>query len=102
MTNRRQLIRGASCLAVALSFAVALPITESKAQPLGPSLSQMQSQAQVPAYEKAQMRRGPDRDRRRGRRGWRGGGGGRPGFSFGFGPRKHCWWGPRGRQCKWW
>ena len=33
MTNRRQLIRDASCLAVALSVGLALPTTESEAQP---------------------------------------------------------------------
>ena len=53
MTDRHHLIRYASCWAVALSFAMALPTTESKAQPLGPSLSQMQSQTQIPVYEKA-------------------------------------------------
>jgi len=101
MTDRHHLIRYASCWAVALSFAMALPTTESKAQPLGPSLSQMQSQTQIPVYEKAQARRGPNRGPR-GRRGWRGGRWGRPGISFGFGPRKHCWWGPHGRRCRWW
>ena len=27
---------------------------------------------------------------------WRGG------RRWGFGPRRHCWWGPRGRRCRWW
>src|SRR5215471_1086799 len=35
MTNRRQLIRNASCWAVALSLATALSTTESEAQPSG-------------------------------------------------------------------
>jgi hypothetical protein len=99
MTDRRHLIRYVSCCAVALGFAVALPTTKSEAQPLGPSLSQMQSQTQ-PVFEKAQMRRGGRRGPRRGRRGARGGWG--PRISFGFGPQKHCWWGPHGRHCKWW
>jgi hypothetical protein len=61
MICRRHLIGGASCLAVALGLAMALLTTKSEAQPLGPSLSQMQPQAQVPLYEKAQVRRGPHR-----------------------------------------
>ena len=43
---------------MALSFAMAWPTTMSEAQLLGPSLSQMQCQAQGPVYEKAQVRRG--------------------------------------------
>lgn len=103
MTDRRQLIR-TPCLAVALSFAMALPTSQSEAQPMGQSLSQMQSQTNVLEYKDAQVvlaRGGPNRGPR-GRRGRRWGGGPRFGFGFGFGPRKHCWWGPRGRQCRWW
>jgi hypothetical protein len=98
MTDRRHLIR-TSCWAVALGFAIALPIAKSEAQPLGPSLLQMRIQTRIPGYEKAQVRRGPHRgsDWRRGRR-WAGG----PRFGVGFGPRKHCWWGPHGRRCRWW
>ena len=100
MTNRPQLIR-ISCWVVALSFAMALPTTKSEAQPLGPSLPQMQFQTQVPVYEKAQVRRGPHRGP-----GWRHGrrwaGGPRFGLHVGFGPRRHCWWGPHGRRCRWW
>jgi hypothetical protein len=100
MTYRRELIRS-TCWAVALSFAMALPATNSQAQPMGPSLSQLQLQTQAPVYEKAQARRGPPRDRRwRGGRRW--GGGPRFGVHFGFGPRRHCWWGPHGRRCRWW
>jgi hypothetical protein len=100
MTDRRHLTRYASCWALALGLAVALPATMSQAQPLGPSLSQMQSQAHVALYEKAQVRRGPHRGPpRRGRR-W--GGGPRFGLHVGFGPRRHCWWGPHGRRCRWW
>jgi hypothetical protein len=47
MDYRCHLIRGASCLAVALGLAMALPTTESAAQPLGPSLSHMQSRARL-------------------------------------------------------
>jgi hypothetical protein len=63
MTDRRQLIRDASCWAVALSVGMALSTTKSEAQPRGP--------------------RGP---RWRGDRRW------------GWGPRRHCWWGPHGRR----
>jgi hypothetical protein len=97
MTDRHHLIRYASCLAVVLSFAMALPTTKSEAQPLGPSLSQKQFQTQVPVYEKAQVRRGPHRGPHW-RGGWRRGWGPR----FAFGPRRHCWWGPHGRRCRWW
>src|SRR5690348_1538657 len=90
VTMARGFIRYASYGIMSLSFAIALPATETNAQPLGPSMSQLQSQTQAPVYEKAQVQQRPDRDRRRWRRGWRG----RPGF--GFGPRKHCWWGPHG------
>src|SRR5262245_9332106 len=41
MTDHRQLISGASCWAVGLSFAMALPSTKSDAQPLAPLLSVM-------------------------------------------------------------
>ena len=80
MTNRRQLIRNASCWAVALSLATALSTTESEAQPSGRPPSGPRPPSGRPP--------GPPR-RRRGRR-------------WGFGPRKHCWWGPHGRHCKWW
>jgi hypothetical protein len=98
----RELIRNGAILAVALSLTMVLPTTKSKAQPLGPSLSQMQSQTQVPVYEKAQARRVSHRGRH-----WRGGRrwarGPRLGFRFGFGPRRrHCWRGPHGRRhCRW-
>jgi hypothetical protein len=82
----RELIRNGALLAVALGLAMALPPTKSEAQPLGPSLSQMQLRTQVPAYEKAQARRRPNSGPR-GRRGWRSG---RPGItSFGYASRKH-------------
>jgi hypothetical protein len=80
MTDRRQLIRNASCWAVALSLAMALSTTESEAQPSGRPPSGPRPPSGRPP--------GPPR-RRRGRR-------------WGFGPRKHCWWGPHGRHCKWW
>ena len=76
MTDHRQLIRAASFWAVALSFAMALPTTKSEAQPLAPSLSQMQFQTHVLENEGAQVfqasRRRPGGPR--GRRGWRGAG----------------------------
>jgi len=96
MTDRRQLTR-TWCWAVAVGLAMALPTTKSEAQPLGPSLWQMQFQTQVPVYEKAQVRRGPHRGPPR-RRGWDP----RFGLHVGFGPRRHCWWGPHGRRCRWW
>ena len=73
MTDRRQLIRDASCWVAALSVGLALSTAESEAQPPG---------------------RGPPRGRpphwRRGRR-------------WGWGPRRHCWWSPSGRRrCRWW
>ena len=72
MTNRRRLIRDASCWAVALGVGLALSTKESEAQPWrGPP----------PRH------RGPHW--RRGRR-------------WGWGPRRHCWWGPKGRVCRWW
>jgi hypothetical protein len=80
MTDRRQLIRNASCWAVALSLAMALSTTESEAQPSGRPPSGPRPPSGRPP--------GPPR-RRRGRR-------------WGFGPRKHCWWGSHGRHCKWW
>jgi len=80
MTDRRQLIRNASCWAVALSLAMALSTTESEAQPSGRPPSGPRPPSGRPP--------GPPH-RRRGRR-------------WGFGPRKHCWWGPHGRHCKWW
>ena len=101
MTVRRELIRDASCLAVALSLAMALPTRKSEAQPLGSPLSQMQFQTQVPGSEKAQVRR----ERHHGpswRRGLRWAGGPRTGLHIGYGPRRHCWWGPHGRRCRWW
>jgi hypothetical protein len=80
MTDRRQLIRNASCWAVSLGLAMALSTTESEAQPSGRPPSGPRPPSGRPP--------GPPR-RRRGRR-------------WGFGPRKHCWWGPHGRRCKWW
>jgi len=78
MTNRRQLIRDASCWAVALSMAMALSTTESEAQP---------SSGRPPVRPVPPKGQLPSPPRRRGRR---------------FGPRRHCWWGSRGRQCRWW
>jgi hypothetical protein len=78
MTDRRQLIRDASCWALALSVGLALSPTNSEAQP---------------------PRRGPPPRRRNRRRG------SRWGFHFGWGPkpRRHCWWSPSGRRhCRWW
>ena len=74
MTDRRELIRNAASWGVALSLAMALSTTGSEAQPM--------------------PRRGPPHRGPHRRGGW--------GPRWGFGPRRHCWWGPHGRRCRWW
>lgn len=56
-TDRRHLIHYASSLAVALSLAMALPTTQSEAQPLGRSLSQLETQS---TDASSGVREGPD------------------------------------------